>query len=390
MIGSHWWDCLVHASCSLSFSLSLSLSLSVSLCLSLSLSLSLSLTLSVYACMYPALSQLCVIDRTAHNPRITQMTSKGQRGNIFYTSMKNISRNKSVILKPSWREKPQEDTFSPQYRHDVFWNIVPCFKWEPGRAQRCGPRSRLFSVFCFVKKLLFLDWKHIRMTCWNRISFAVPFPSFCSARKPSHGTSSPHWAPAHAGRIMDGDWNTYKAAYTAAPWTELPYVYPVSSPVRCVKTTKKKATANSSEHSGPKWILFAYCKLIAEDRQTGAEWPPSALMMTNEWVDEISRRACWDAKTREEFICSTFYETGGETVITNEYTQLTVGRLSWNKSVKRPSCARFVNEVKTTGAQTHCWHLVRDAALVIAGEGRWREPVEAITNPHSHKGASED
>lgn len=110
-----------------------------------------------------------------------------------------------------------------------------------------GARPREQIVFCvlFCKKLLYLDWKHIKMTCWNRISFAVPFPSFCSARKTSHGTSSPHWAPAHAGRIMDGDWNTYKAEYTAAPWTELPYVYPVSPPVLCVKTTKIKATANS-------------------------------------------------------------------------------------------------------------------------------------------------
>ena len=134
------------------------------------------------------------------------------------------------------------------------------------------------------------------MTCWNRISFAVPFPSFCSAREPSHGTSSPHWAPVHAGRIMDRDWNTYEAEYTAAPWTELPYVYPVSAPVLCVKTTKIKPQQTVSEHSGPKWILFAYCKLIVEDQPTGAEWPPSALMMTNEWVDEISRRPYWDAK----------------------------------------------------------------------------------------------
>lgn len=53
-------------------------------------------------------------------------------------------------------KKPQEDTFSPQCRHDVFWNIVPCFKWELGVSSKVrGPGSRLFSVFCFVKKYYF-------------------------------------------------------------------------------------------------------------------------------------------------------------------------------------------------------------------------------------------
>lgn len=44
-------------------------------CISLSLPLSL--------CMYLALSQLCEMDRIAHNPGISQMTSKGQQANIF-------------------------------------------------------------------------------------------------------------------------------------------------------------------------------------------------------------------------------------------------------------------------------------------------------------------
>lgn len=60
------------------------------------------------------------------------------------------------------------------------------------------------------------------MTCWNRILFIYFFLQCPSppARKRSHGTSSPHLVPAHAVRIMDGDQNTYKAKFTAAPQTE--------------------------------------------------------------------------------------------------------------------------------------------------------------------------
>lgn len=85
MIGSRWWDCLVHAS------------------------LSLSLCECVYACMHPALSQLCEISRIALNPRITQMTSKRQHGKLFFF--------KSKV------KEPQEDMFTPKRRHDLFQNM---------------------------------------------------------------------------------------------------------------------------------------------------------------------------------------------------------------------------------------------------------------------------
>lgn len=71
--------------------------------------------------------------------------------------------------------------------------------------------------------------------------------------------------------------------------------------------------------------------LIVVDRQTGAERPPSALMMTNEQADEISWWPYWDVKTREEFMCRDFYETSGERVITNEYTRLIVRSLPWKQ-----------------------------------------------------------
>ena len=53
----------------------------------------------------------------------------------------------------------------------------------------------------------------IRFFCLFFFFFAVPF-FFSSASKCSHGT--PHWVPAHAGRIMDGDLNTYEAEFSAA------------------------------------------------------------------------------------------------------------------------------------------------------------------------------
>lgn len=54
-------------------------------------------------------------------------------------------------------------------------------------------------------------------------------------------------------------------------------------------------------------------------------------------------------------------------------------------SLRKLSCALFVNEVKTTGAQAHCWHLVCGALLVFSGDGEWEKAAEAITNLHSHK-----
>lgn len=59
-------------------------------------------------------------------------------------------------------------------------------------------------------------------------------------------------------------------------------------------------------------------------------------------------------------------------------------------SLRKLSCALFVNEVKTTGAQAHCWHLVCGALLVFSGDGEWEKAAEAITNLHSHKRASKD
>lgn len=115
---------------------------------------------------------------------------------------------------------------------------------------------------------------------------AVPFPSFSSARKHSH-TLSPHWFPAHAVQIMDGDQNTYKAGFTAAPQTEplIPYL----STNILYQNNKIKATVNSLDTLGAK-IAFICVKLCVEYRHTGTEWTPLTLMMTNDDADDISRR----------------------------------------------------------------------------------------------------
>ncbi len=64
------------------------------------------------------------------------------------------------------------------------------------------------------------------------------------------------------------------------------------------------------------------------------------------------------------------YYTCGETVKMNILDLLSAASLE-NNFAKKLSCARFVNEVKTTGAQTHCWHVVCEAVLVFSGEGKW-------------------
>lgn len=89
-------------------------------------------------------------------------------------------------------------------------------------------------------------------------------------------------------------------------------------------------------------------------------------------------------------MCSAFMRLeGNQRLQMNTPDLLSTASLE-NNLVKKLSCARFVNEVKTTGAQTHCWHLVCDAALIFSGQGEWKEAAEAVTHPHSRKGASED
>lgn len=78
----------------------------------------------------------------------------------------------------------------------------------------------MFYEFRFMKPF---DVKTLKWLGKSRLLLQRPSsPSLC--QRPSHGTSSPHWVPTHAGRIMDGDWNTYKAEFTAAPQAELGYI----------------------------------------------------------------------------------------------------------------------------------------------------------------------
>lgn len=89
-------------------------------------------------------------------------------------------------------------------------------------------------------------------------------------------------------------------------------------------------------------------------------------------------------------MCSAFMRLEGKQGLQMNILDLLSAVSLENNFVKKLSCARFVNEVKTTGAQTHCWHLACDAVLLFSGEGKWKAAAEAITHPHSHKGASED
>ena len=75
---------------------------------------------------------------------------------------------------------------------------------------------------------------------------------------------------------------------------------------------------------------FICVKLIVEDQQTGAEQPPSTLMMTNERADEIPTILLRCENKRGVYIPHV-YETWGETVITNEYARLIVRGLPWKQ-----------------------------------------------------------
>lgn len=103
-------------------------------------------------------------------------------------------------------------------------------------------------------------------------------------------------------------------------------------------------------------------------------------------VDEISRRPYWDVKTKEEFVCSTFMRLVGGTMKMNVPDLLPAASPWKTIFVKKLSCARFVNGVKTTGTQTHCWACALPCSACILRRGeKWTKAVEAITNPHSHK-----
>lgn len=157
------------------------------------------------------------------------------------------------------------------------------------------------------------------------------------------------------------------------------------------QNNKNKATANSV------WALWALMDFICV-LQTYCWRSADGSGVTSVGANDDKRVGWWNFTTallRRKKNARSLFAVPFTRLKGKWWLQMNILDLLWagspeNKSEKRPSCARFVNEVKTSRAQTHCWHLVCDAALVFSGKGRWREAVEAITNPHSHKGASED
>lgn len=157
----------------------------------------------------------------------------------------------------------------------------------------------------------------------------------------------------------------------------------LSSPHILCQNNKIKAAVNNV---GVLWAqtqpFFFVSNILSEDGQTGPECPPSMLMMTNERADEIWRWLWRDVK----FMRVLFRRR--ETVIWNEYTPLIVRSLPWKQfGAKAVTCPGFVNELKMSGARTRSWQVFAMQCFYSQARGKWKKTVEAITNPHSHKGS---
>lgn len=223
-------------------------------------------------------------------------------------------------------EKPQEGVSLYQRISVMFWNIT-CLFFKEG--QRGAQRSKwilcTLLVDCFQYFVIYMTCFKTVNAVKNYLCFfyfsALSFPYFSfSVRKCSQDTSSSHWVP----RSRSWDYGErLEYLYGRVQRCTADRVGPCLSANAACQSNKIKVRQACA--------AFICLWLIVVDRQTGAERPPSALMMTNEQADEISWWPYWDVKTREEFMCRDFYETSGERVITNEYTRLIVRSLPWKQ-----------------------------------------------------------
>lgn len=232
---------------------------------------------------------------------------------MFLNTTKNITRNNLLF----WN--PQEDFFIPRDWRDMFWNVVPCFKRELVWAQRCkwilcAPCWWTVFNVLFYENILFQEWKHDKNDLLKQDFFcsALPLLLLCQETFPWYFISSlgpPSRRPDYGWRL---EYLSGRIHCCTTDRTGL-RILCLSTNTAC-QNSKIKATAKSLGGLGAQ-MAFTGVKLIVEDRQAAAQWPPSALMMTNERADGISRWSYWGVKsqkTREEFMPGAFMRLEGK------------------------------------------------------------------------------
>lgn len=243
----------------------------------------------------------------------------------------------------------------------------------------CAPRWHIVFNVLFCKKSYFKTGNLIKWLVGIGFFFLhCPSPP---ARKRSHGTSSPHLVPAHAGRIMDGDQNTYKAKFTAAPHTEHGLC------IRCLSSNTECQKQQNKTHSKLPWSIPSpngfyscqtYCRGSADGSRatsinTNDDERAELMKFHNDLIE------MW--KQERGFMCSVFMRLEGkqwlQMNILNLLSVYPLKTISW-KSCHMPDL----------------WMKWKRLELkLIAGVWLWcnactlRQRKAVKANPHSHKGA---